>query len=658
MASGTFAQAALFARADVGRVRSAAVSRQLQGIARAMPAPAALKVTSYGRRLASESRLSTRIGAGAGDAFAGMDMDNMTLEEIQAAIDNFNAENAALKAKIGEQEVALDTDTKAAKLDNHDAMHLERVAAHSNIANRVVETTDSPMNIVYVTSEVAPWSKTGGLGDVAGALPPAMAKRGHRVMVIAPRYMNGKPDEEARYDTAFNTGVVIQVDLGLCGICEATIYHQQTDGVDWVFIDHPTFHRNGNPYGDTRGAFGDNQFRFTLLSMVACEIPLQCDFGDPRGPYGQKCVFFANDWHSAMVPVYISAKYRPHGVYKEARSILCIHNLAHQGVEPATTYDNLGLPGDWYGCMEWVFPEHLRAHELDTGQAVNIMKGALVTSDRVLTVSQGYAYEIATPEGGFGVDNLLRARQHQLNGITNGVDYDEWNPSKDTHLPANYSVTDLSNKAVCKLELQREMGLREDPDVPLIGFIGRLDYQKGPDMIFSRVEELMHMGVQVIMLGSGDPGMEESMKWAENNYGQNFRGYVGFSVPMAHRITAGADILLMPSRFEPCGLNQLYAMLYGTPVVAHATGGLRDTIEDFNPFAKGKNGAGTGWTFSPCDADSMMGALRIAVQTYREYPDAWRSIMERAMIQDFTWDRAAIQYEEICEWAVMDPPYS
>ncbi|BBN06964.1 starch synthase [Marchantia polymorpha subsp. ruderalis] len=514
--------------------------------------------------------------------------------------------------------------------------------------------TSNPINVVFVSSEVAPYSKTGGLGDVCGSLPIALAARGHRVMVVSPRYMNGTADD-LHYKSAFDAQCRIKIGC-FGGLHEVAYFHEYRAGVDWVFVDHPSYHRPGTPYGDTRGAFGDNQFRFTLLCHAACEAPLVLPLGGYT--YGDKCLFIANDWHASLVPVLLAAKYRRHNVYTKSRSILAIHNLAHQGVEAGTTYQNLGLPPDWYGALEWVFPQWARLHALDKGEAVNHLKGAVVTSDRILTVSQGYAWEITTKEGGWGLDELLRSRSAVINGITNGIDIEEWNPATDKYLASQYSLDDISGKAECKAALQKELGLPVRPDVPLIGFIGRLDYQKGPDIIQAGLPELMTDDVQMVMLGSGYPDVEKWMAGAEASYPEKFRGWVGFSVPVAHRITAGCDILLMPSRFEPCGLNQLYAMMYGTVPVVHCTGGLRDTVENYNPIAHGGQGAGTGWTFSPLTKDAMMGAMWNAIGTYRHHKAEWNGIMERGMSQDFSWDRAALQYEQVFNWAFIDPPYA
>ncbi|KAK6275366.1 hypothetical protein POUND7_005075 [Theobroma cacao] len=508
-------------------------------------------------------------------------------------------------------------------------------------------------NIVFVTAEAAPYSKSGGLGDVCGSLPVALAGRGHRVMVVSPRYLHGTPADK-------NIAGALDIDRCIKIYCfggeqEVAFFHEYREGVDWVFVDHPSYHRPGNPYGDSHGAFGDNQFRFTLLCHAACEAPLVLPLGGYT--YGEKCLFLVNDWHAGLVPVLLASKYHPFGVYKDARSILIIHNLAHQGVEPAATFKNLGLPSDWYGALEWVFPTWARTHALDTGEAVNILKGAIVTADRILTVSKGYAWEITTVEGGYGLHELLSSRRSVLNGIANGIDIAEWDPSSDEHIGFHYSADDLSGKVQCKTALQKELALPIRPECPLIGFIGRLDYQKGIDLIRWATPELMEDDVQFVMLGSGDPLYEDWMRAAETTYRDKFRGWVGFNIPISHRITAGCDILLMPSRFEPCGLNQLYAMRYATVPVVHATGGLRDTVENFNPYAGGGNGDGTGWTFSPLTKESMLEALRMAILTYREHKLTWEGLMRRGLQRDCTWESAAVQYEQVFEWASIDPPY-
>ncbi|GIL71026.1 hypothetical protein Vretifemale_1669 [Volvox reticuliferus] len=498
-----------------------------------------------------------------------------------------------------------------------------------------VREAERPRDLVFVTAEVAPWSKTGGLGDVMGALPRALAARGHRVMVVSPRYLS--PSTSDRYKGLTDTGVRASLDLGPRrqgegGVHQVGYFHTHKDDVDWVFVDHISYHREGTPYGNAHETYGDNLFRFSLLCLAACEAPLLLNIGGHRRgtppglPYGQDVTFIANDWHAGLVPVYVAAKYRKHGVFKTARCVLALHNLAHQGAHPPHCFGSLGLPGEWYGALEWIQTPGAGATQGAGGPdhipTINILKAALVTSDRLVTVSPAYAWEItaglkisgtadggadgmsrevqrrgvsgnggATGRGrcdredhGMGLGSLLRQRAADLSGIVNGIDTSEWDPRTDPYLPRNYHEGSLGGKGLCKAALQGALNLPVDPAAPMVGFIGRLDYQKGPDLVLQALPKLVAAGCQVILLGSGAPDYEEAFRAAAVAFPANVRAHVGFSVPLSHRILAAADILLMPSRFEPCGLNQLYAMRYGTVPVAHGTGGLRDTIDDVKPF--------------------------------------------------------------------------
>ena len=436
---------------------------------------------------------------------------------------------------------------------------------------------------------------------------------------------------------------------------EIGVFHRMKKGVDFVFVDHPSFMRPGRLYGDDNGTYGDNQFRYTLLARAALEIPLQVPLGDANEKYGEDCVFVANDWHAGMVPVYLAAKYRRHGVYERARSMFVIHNMFHQGVFPPGTFANLHLHSDWFDALDFQYPEWARngAYE-EEGHSVNYLKGAICTADRVLTVSPGYAWEMTTREGGWGLDGLLKNRSYHLDGIVNGLDTEEWNPATDVYLTRNYDKHNLEGKKMCKADLQKEMGLPVRPDVPLIGFIGRLDYQKGADLLLRLTPWLMNQDVQLIMLGSGEKWLEDGFRQVETHHKDKARGWVGFNVQMSHKITAAADILLMPSRFEPCGLNQLYAMRYGTVPVVHATGGLRDTVKDYDPW----NNEGTGWTFREMNEESAKQAISNALETHRNHPDSFRDIQMNGMNKDMSWDGAAEEYEKVFRWALMDPPYA
>lgn len=484
--------------------------------------------------------------------------------------------------------------------------------------------------MVFVSAECAPWSKTGGLGDVAGALPKALAARGHRVMCVAPRYAN--------YPEGWETGVRLR--LKVCGSdVEVGFFHGFIDGVDFVFVDHPCFHAHAkNIYG---GGRDELQFRCALLCSAALEAPRRVPCGGVT--YGEdNLVFMANDWHTALLPVFLQAHYRDHGQMTYARCVLVLHNVAHQGRGPLADFNRLGLPGHWKDAFKLDDPVG--------GVCCNFLKAGLIAAHKLVAVSEGYALEIATDMGGWGLAHTLRQQGAKLVGVANGIDEAEWDPATDPFLKGDgyalYARTDAdwaASKAACKAALQKELGLPVKPATPLVGFIGRLDYQKGVDLITESGDHIVGNGVQLVLLGSGTVPLENALRALEGRHRDAARGWVGFSVAMSHRITAGVDILLMPSRFEPCGLNQMYAMRYGTVPVVHAVGGLRDTVQQFNPFED----VGTGWTFSPADAGHMNEALFNAVRTYRDFPATFRGIQQRGMAQDLSWERAAQKYEDV-----------
>ncbi|KAL2523092.1 Starch synthase 2 [Forsythia ovata] len=484
------------------------------------------------------------------------------------------------------------------------------------------------MNIILVAAECAPWSKTGGLGDVAGALPKALARRGHRVMVVAPRYSN--------YAEPQNSGVrkIYKVDGQ---DMEVTYFQAYIDGVDFVFMDSPVFqHRENNIYGGNRV---DILKRMVLFCKAAVEVPWLVPCGGFC--YGDgNLVFIANDWHTALLPVYLKAYYRDNGLMKYTRSVLVIHNIAHQGRGPVDDFSYVDLPPHYLDLF--------RLYDPVGGEHFNIFAAGLKAADRVLTVSHGYSWELKTSEGGWGLHGIINENDWKFRGIVNGIDTKDWNPELDIFLQSdgyvNYSLDTLqTGKAQCKAALQKELGLPVRADVPLIGFIGRLDHQKGVDLIAEAVPWMMDQDVQLVMLGTGRPDLEQLLRHFEGVYSDRVRGWVGFSVKTAHRITAGVDILLMPSRFEPCGLNQLYAMCYGTIPVVHAVGGLRDTVQPFNPFEE----TGLGWTFGRAETNELINALGNCLLTYRQYKKSWEGLQRRGMTQDLSWDNAAQNYEEV-----------
>ncbi|KAI7735921.1 hypothetical protein M8C21_031187 [Ambrosia artemisiifolia] len=483
------------------------------------------------------------------------------------------------------------------------------------------------MNVILVAAECAPWSKTGGLGDVAGALPKALAQRGHRVMVVVPMYGN--------YDDLQDTGIRRRYKVGWEDV---DVQYLQTyiDGVDFVFIRCHMFNLGSNIYGGNREEI---LRRMVLFCKAAVEVPWYVPCGGVC--YGDgNLVFIANDWHTALLPVYLKAYYRDNGLMRYTRSVLVIHNIAHQGRGPVDDFSHVDLPPHYMDLF--------RLYDPVGGEHFNIFAAGLKTADRVVTVSHGYAWELKTSEGGWGLHNIISENDWKLRGIVNGIDTKDWNPEVDLHLTSdgytNYSLDTLdTGKPQCKAALQKELGLPVREDVPLIGFIGRLDVQKGVDLIAESVPWIVDQDVQLVMLGTGRPDLEQMLREMENRHPEKIRGWVGFSVKMAHRITAGVDILLMPSRFEPCGLNQLYAMSYGTVPVVHAVGGLRDTVQAFDPY----NESGVGWTFNRAEAGQLIHALGNCLLTYREYKQSWKGIQQRGMTQDLSWNNAAQNYEEV-----------
>ncbi|KAA8530375.1 hypothetical protein F0562_005084 [Nyssa sinensis] len=447
------------------------------------------------------------------------------------------------------------------------------------------------MNVILVSAECAPWSKTGGLGDVAGALPKALARRGHRVMVVAPRYGNYAEPQHTDVRKMYR---VDRQDM------EVTFFQTYIDGVDFVFIDAPIFRNIEN------NIYGGNRMDILKRMVLFCKATVEVPWNVPCG----------------------GAYYRDNGLMKYTRSILVIHNIAHQGRGPIDDFSYVDLPPHYLDLF--------RLYDPVGGEHLNIFAAGLKAADRIVTVSHGYAWELKTSEGGWGLHDIINENDWKLKGIVNGIDTKEWNPELDIHLQSdgytNYSLETLqTGKAQCKAALQKELGLPIRDDVPLIGFIGRLDHQKGR------------------------PDLEQMLRQFESQHDDKVRGWVGFSVKTAHRITAGSDILLMPSRFEPCGLNQLYAMMYGTIPVVHAVGGLRDTVQPFNPFDE----SGLGWTFDSAEANKLIDALGNCLLTYREYKKSWEGIQRRGMMQDLSWDNAAQNYEEVLvaakyQWLIKD----
>ncbi|MFT7521394.1 MAG: starch synthase [Kiritimatiellia bacterium] len=470
------------------------------------------------------------------------------------------------------------------------------------------------VHIVQVSSEIVPWSKVGGLGDVSGALPSALAARSHRVITVAPRY---RADPEQR-DTGWRT----QVWLG--GVVhDLAWFALERAGVLHLFVDHVSYRREGI-YGDEFGAYGDNLLRFALLCRAALQL---IDLPIPGGPLADDVVWHCNDWHAGLLPVYLDAVYRPVGRQLRASTVLAIHNAGHFGQEGAEQFGILDLSPRWWSTC-------------DFDGALNPLKAGVVSADQLVTVSPTYAREL-TADGAGGLQALLVQRAPLFRGIVNGVG-PEWDPRTDMRLPARYSAADRRGKADCKSVLQEHFGLQLRSDIPLIAFVGRLVPQKGVDLLRSVADRLIDEDVQLVLLGTGQRELEDWLRAAPGLRPGWWGSHVGYSEDLAHLIEAGADMFVMPSRFEPCGLNQLYSMRYGTLPIVHAVGGLADTVEPIDEDST----VGTGFRFDEPTIDAFEVAVRAALRLYRR-AEHWNAAVDRAMAADWSWAEAAASYEAV-----------
>eukprot|EP00887_Chlorella_sp_A99_P006320 scaffold3.g6320.t1 len=529
-------------------------------------------------------------------------------------------------------------------------------------ASKPVQNTNEPMNLVFISTEVAPWSKTGGLGDVVGSLPVELAKRGHSVISIAPRYDQagaagggGGGAAGARgklYWDAWDTDVVINVDGE-----DVRFFHSIKNGVHRVWIDHPWFLARvwgltgSKLYGAKSGAdFVDNQRRFALF----CKAALESLRALPFGP-GEDATIIANDWHSALVPVLLKDVYQPAGEFLNTKVALTIHNIAFQGRFWEDSFKQLGLPASSLPRFQFTdgaaggeavprgaLARGPRAAAAERESRCGGAPAGITAADRVLTVSPNYASEIASgPAPGVELDDVIAAKG--VEGIVNGMDVAEWSPARDKFLAFKYNAETVeAGKAYAKAQLQREVGLPVDPKAPLFGFIGRLEEQKGVDILLAAVKKLPK-AANIVVLGTGKKTLEAAVKNLGTEYPGHAAGVVEFSNPMAHLITAGADYMLVPSRFEPCGLIQLHAMTYGTVPLVASVGGLVDTV---------KEGV-TGLHFGAMDTDALLDsdaeavAATILRATELYGTPAHAAMRDASIAQDLSWAQPAKKWEAI-----------
>jgi starch synthase len=476
--------------------------------------------------------------------------------------------------------------------------------------------------VFFVASECAHFVKAGGLGDVVGSLPPALAELGIDARIVIPRYDAIPVEGLTRH--AAPLGVPLGGGEAWAGILETRL--PGTD-VPVYMLDHEGLFGRGYLYDPPGAVATDNLVRFAFLCRGALQLCKHLDVAPD--------VFHLHDWPSALLPVYLNTL-ESQGPLAGSASVLTIHNLAHQAKFPAADLPLTSIP--------W---SEFRPDGLEDHGRVSPLKGGLYHATKLTTVSPTYAQEIRTREGGAGLDGLLRFRGGDLVGILNGIDENAWSPRSDPWIAAPFDADDLFGKARCKQELQRELELAERDDVPLIGIVSRLNEQKGTDVVLAALTRLLDLDVQIVILGSGDRAAEGYLSVRSAHGGSNFRASIGFNDALAHRIESAADLFLMPSRFEPCGLNQMYSQRYGALPIVRSTGGLADTVENYD----GK-GEGTGFVLWDLNVDSLVATVRWAVDTYRNNPTDFRVMQRRAMGKRFGWDTAAQRYADVYEWAI------
>jgi starch synthase len=475
-----------------------------------------------------------------------------------------------------------------------------------------------PLKVLYVASEVAPFRKTGGLADVAGALPKALKRRGVDVRVVMPLYQGVRWNELEKLDGS----IIVPM---YWGSARAGVRLGRLPGSDVpiYFIEYNRFFDRPFPYGPPGDAYGDNLERFAFFSRASLELCKALGWTPD--------VINANDWQAALTPVYVNTVEWSKPLHASA-TVFTIHNMAYQGVFDRNAMFITGLGR-----------EHFHAGEFEHFGDLNLMKAAFAHSTMLSTVSPTYAREIQTGEYGFGLDGVLSSRSADLRGILNGIDVDEWDPAKDKLIPKTFDRARIEGKAACKAALQKEMGLPVRPDVPLFGVVGRLTSQKGFDVLAYALERLLEWDMQMVLLGTGDQDAEHFFGTASQLRGDKFRAFIGFDNGLAHRIEAGCDFFLMPSRFEPCGLNQMYSLRYGTLPIVRATGGLVDTVMNYDE----SRGGGTGFMFNDLSVEALSNTIGWALSTYFDRPKHIQAMRTRAMEQDFSWDRAAADYERL-----------
>jgi starch synthase len=471
------------------------------------------------------------------------------------------------------------------------------------------------MKIMFVAAEGAPFAKTGGLGDVIGALPKSLVKNGNEVAVVLPYY----DMVAAKFGDQVEDVLYFYTELGWRR-AYVGVKRLVRDGVAFYFIDNQDYFFRGRVYGEW-----DDGERFAFFQLAALELMEKVDFIPD--------ILHVHDYHTAMIPFLLKEKYHWINAYKNIKTVFTIHNIEFQGqFDPGMLGELFGVGAERYedGTLRW-------------NDCLNWMKAAVLYSDRVTTVSPSYAQEIMTPEFGKGLDQVMRMESGKLSGIVNGIDTDLLDPETDPYLVAHFSADDLSGKAKDKAALQERVGLPVRSDVPLIGIVSRLTDQKGFDLVVNELNNILQNDLQVVVLGTGYADYENAFAWFGHNYPEKMSANITFDLELAQQIYAACDIFLMPSAFEPCGLSQMMAMRYGTLPLVHEVGGLRDTVIPYNRYEK----TGTGFTFNNFSGYWLTTTLSLALDVYYNHKEDWQMLQQNAMSTDFSWDTASLAYEDL-----------
>lgn len=480
------------------------------------------------------------------------------------------------------------------------------------------------MLIIQISPEVYPYAKTGGLADVVGSLPEHLESLGNKIVIFMPLFKKVKEN----VNNLVNTGISVNIPIGDSvrkGNIWKTAPHLQTAKTEVYFIQRDEYFHRDTLYGTEHGDFADNAERFIFFSRAVLEAVKQLNL--------KPDIVHCHDWQSSLVPVYLKTIYKNEPCFASAKTVLTIHNLAYQGLFWHWDMKLTGL--DW-SLFNW--------RQLEFWGKLNFLKGGIVFSDAITTVSPTYAKEIQTQEYGCGIEGVLQTNTGKLSGIINGIDYSQWNPELDTLIPAKFSAKNIKGKSACKKHLQQKCELPVK-DVPVIGMITRLADQKGLDLVVSIFEELMKQELQFVVLGTGEEKYHRMFRDISQKYRDKVAVFIMFNNQLAHEIEAGSDMFLMPSRYEPCGLNQIYSLKYGTVPIVRSTGGLADTITNAVPETL-KNGAANGFAFKNYSAQELLQTILKALDTYKN-KTTWAKIRKNGMTQDWSWKRSAREYTDL-----------